>query len=410
MLPAADGGRRTHDVPPDQLRAVDEPEKEDFTQENLNHALATAVYKKDLDKVAYRLAMGSDPNCCAEMQDGTTASMLKLASLQPKPSAHSVFLLLAARADPAASSDGWNLIDALRTHELDTSFKEDLHSFAQPDHEVMLEEYRRAGRTGECIPSTQFDKIDIASFLRNVRKQDLLHAAAVLCDFEAICELLVCGRFNPELGGEFDPNEEIAFSGAHFACPLSLVYYSRDKDARLCMLSLLAARADPHMPSSKMVLTDSSESWTLAGAARAAGHVKLVKILKQIPLSHRAVMHPKAAAKWVLSRIRSVKEVTTDKLKAMVDYILPCMPLDELVREVLAIRADSREDRDCNARFQRLANELLCLSAQRDDGSAVALLLRADARVASHDDSKRSAESTLPEPTARFLTPPARPA
>ena len=358
-------------------------------EEAHNHMLASAVYKKgDLNEVASLLAAGLDPNGCVDMQDGTTASMLFLASMSPKPKAQLAILLLVAGADPeAVSPSGWSLAKALRTRKLDASFQEDLESFIKMDYDTLLEEYRTMGRSGECapdsVPDSGLDKIEIESFMRNVQnKQDLLHAAAMLCDFDTICQLLARHR------GALDLNAEIKMNG-HLLSPLSLAYYSRDQDSDLCVQSLLAVRADPHMPSRKELLTDTSKCWTLAGAARKDEQFDLVKILKQIPLRNRTIVHPEAAAKWIWSRIRRV-EVTTALVKSMLDYLVPCMFLDELVQEVLAMRPESREDEEPFAvLYWRLAGQLLCLSAQHDDDKAVERLLRETVDVESHDDSKR---------------------
>ena len=351
--------------------------------------LASAVFAKDLDEVASLLAAGLDPNGCVDMQGGSTASMLYLASMWPKAKAQLAILLLAADADPeAVSPSGWSLVKALHTRELDASFQEDLESFIKMDCDILLEEYRTMGRLGGCapdsVPDSGLDKIEIESFMRNVQnKQDLLHAAAMLCDFDTICQLLARHR------GALDLNAEIKMNG-HLLSPLSLAYYSRDQDSDLCVQSLLAVRADPHMPSRKELLTDTSKCWTLAGAARADEQLDLVTILKQIPLRNRTIAHPATAAKWIWSRIMHVKEVTTDSVKSMLDYLVPCMFLDELVQELLAMRAESREDEKPFAvLYWRLAGQLLCLSAQHDDDKAVERLLRETVDVESHDDSKR---------------------
>ena len=351
--------------------------------------LASAVFAKDLDEVASLLAAGLDPNGCVDMQGGSTASMLYLASMLPKAKAQLAILLLAADADPeAVSPSGWSLVKALHTRELDASFQEDLESCIKMDCDILLEEYRTMGRLGGCapdsVPDSGLDKIEIESFMRNVQnKQDLLHAAAMLCDFDTICQLLARHR------GALDLNAEIKMNG-HLLSPLSLAYYSRDQDSDLCVQSLLAVRADPHMPSRKELLTDTSKCWTLAGAARADEQLDLVTILKQIPLRNRTIAHPAAAAKWIWSRIMHVKEVTTDSVKSMLDYLVPCMFLDELVQELLAMRAESGEDEEpFAALYWQLAEQLLCLSAQHDDDKAVAQLLGANTDVESHDDSKR---------------------
>ena len=350
-------------------------------EEERNHVLASAVFKQDLNKVASLLAAGLDPNGCVDTQDGTTANMLFLALMSPKPKAQLAILLLAVRADPdAPSRDGWNLIKAMRTRDLDANFREDLENLVNVDCDTLLEEYRTMGRSGKCTPGSDFDEIDIASFLRNARKEDLLHAAAMLCDFETICQLLYCD--------EFDPNGEIEFN-EHLVSPLSLAYCSRNQASDLCVHSLLAARADPHMPSMEELLADASKCWTLAEAARADEQLDLVKILKEIPLRNRTIAQPEAAAKWIWSRIRRVA-VTTALVKSMLDYLVPCMFLDELVQELLAMRAESGEDEEpFAALYWQLAEQLLCLSAQHDDDKAVAQLLGANTDVESHDDSKR---------------------
>ena len=337
--------------------------------------------------------MGSDPTGSVEMDDGSSMSILELASAVGKPDAELVFLLLAARADPnAVSPSGWSRAD-------DPDFTECLDSFFGSDCDVLLEECRMMGRTVDHSPVSLFDKADVASFLQNLRQEDLLHAAAILCDAVIICQL-VCHQ------SAFDPNKEIEINGV-FACPLSLVYHSSDTDSALCLKSLIVARADPHMP----LLGGSSAGWTLAAAARADQKHAVVKILQDIPMMRNlAIAHPATAAKWIWSRIRRV-EVTTAVVKSMLDYLVPCMYLDELVQEVLAIRADPSEDEETFAvLYWRLAEQLLCLSARYDDDKAVEQLLRASADVASHDDSERLAASTPPELIARFLTMPDRPA
>ena len=343
--------------------------------------------------MAAYLATGSDPTGSVELDDGSFTSILELASSVGKPDAELVFLLLAARADPnAVSPSGWSRAD-------DPDFTECLDSFFGSDCDVLLEECRMMGRTGDHSPVSLFDEADVASFLQNLRQEDLLHAAAILCDVVTICQL-VCHQ------SAFDPNKEIEINGV-FACPLSLVYHSSDTDSALCLKSLIVARADPHMP----LLGGSSAGWTLAAAARADQKHAVVKILQKIPMMRNlAIAHPATAAKWIWSRIRRV-EVTTAVVESMLDYLVPCMYLDELVQEVLAIRAEPSEDEETFAvLYWRLAEQLLCLSAQYDDDKAVEQLLRASADVASHDDSERLAASTPPELIARFLTRPDRPA
>ena len=137
-------------------------------------------------------------------------------------------------------------------------------------------------------------------------------------------------------------------------------------------------------------LGGSSAGWTLAAAARADQKHAVVKILQNIPMMRNlAIAHPATAAKWIWSRIRRV-EVTTAVVESMLDYLVPCMYLDELVQEVLAIKAEPSEDEGTYAvLYWRLADQLLCLSAQHDDDKAVAQLLGANTDVESHDDSKR---------------------
>ena len=342
--------------------------------------------------MAAYLATGSDPTGSVELDDGSFTSILELASSVGKPDAELVFLLLAARADPnAVSPSGWSI-------NYDPDFTECLDSFFGLDCDVLLEEYRMMGRTGDHSPVSLFDEADVASFLQNLRQEDLLHAAAILCDVVTICQL--CHQ------SAFDPNKEIEINGV-FACPLSLVYHSSDKDSALCLKSLIVARADPHMP----LLGGSSAGWTLAAAARTDQKHAVVKILQNIPMMRNlAIAHPATAAKWIWSRIRRV-EVTTAVVESMLDYLVPCMYLDELVQEVLAIKAEPSEDEGTYAvLYWRLADQLLCLSARYDDDKAVEQLLRASADVASHDDSERLAASTPPELIARFLTRPDRPA
>ena len=293
----------------------------------------------------------------------------------------SSYLLLAAGADPHASLDGWSLAKALTSGELDASFREDLVRFLEADCDTLLEEYR----TVEECPDNEIDVSDIASFFRNLRKEDLLHAAAALCDFETICQLLSC----PSLG--FDPNEEIELNEA-LVSPLSLAYYSHDPDSDLCVHSLLAARADPHMPSMERTLEEGF--WTLARAARGDEQADMLQTLKQIPLRNRTIRQPEAAAEWIWSRISCVG-VTTAVVESMLEYLMPCLYLDELVREVLATTAESPEDEEPFAElYLPLAKQLLCASARVNDDKAVELLLRQGTEVDSHDDSNRSAAPT----------------
>ena len=117
----------------------------------------------------------------------------------------------------------------------------------------------------------------------------------------------------------------------------------------------------------------------------------LLKIIKQIPLRNRTIVQPKAAAEWIWSRISCVA-VTTAVVASMLDYLVPCMYLHELVREVLA---ESPEDEKLFAElYCPLAEQLLCASARFNDDKAVELLLREGTEVDSHDDSKRSAAPT----------------
>ena len=329
--------------------------------------------------MAAHLATGSDPSGSVVLHGDRTVSILELASSVEKPDVELVFLLLAGRANPnAVSPSGWSMVKALRTRNFDPNFKECLDSFFGSDCDVLLEQCRMMGRTGDRSPVELFDEADVASFLQNLRQEDLLHAAAILCDVVIICQL-VCHH------SAFDPNKEIEINGV-LACPLSLVYYSSDKDSALCLKSLIVARADPHMP----LVGGSSAGWTLAAAARNDQKHALVKILQKIPMIRNlAIAHPATAAKWIWSRIRRV-EVTTAVVKSMVDYLVPCMYLDELVQEVLAIRAEPSEDEETFAvLYWRLATQLLCLSARYEDDKAVEQLLRASTDVESHDDSER---------------------
>ena len=83
-------------------------------------------------------------------------------------------------------------------------------------------------------------------------------------------------------------------------------------------------------------------------------------------------------------------------VESMLEYIMPCMYLHELVREVLTERAESPEDEEPFAElYWQLAEQLLCASAHFSDDKAVELLLRQGTEVDSHDDSnKRSAAPT----------------
>ena len=331
-------------------------------------------------KVACLLATGSDPNGNVNLESGGAASMLFVATKCQKPDVKRVFLLLAAGADPHASSRyGWSLAKALTSGKLDAGFHEDLLTFLTTDCDTLLEDYR----TVEECPDNEIDVSDIASFFRNLRKEDLLHAAAALCDFETICQLLYC----PDL--EFDPNREIELNGA-LACPLSLAYYSHDPDSDLCVYSLLAARADPHMPSRERKVRGEG-FWTLAGAARVDELADMLQTLKQIPLRNRTIVHPGEAGEWIWSRISCVG-VTTAVVESMLEYLMPCMYLDELVRELLDTTAASPEDEERFAElYWQLAKQLLCASARVNDDKAVELLLRQGMEVDSHDDSNRSA-------------------
>jgi len=350
------------------------------TEEVKTHRLAQAVYKQDLHLVASYLATGSDPTGIIELGDDRTMSILELwfqHSTVEKPDVEIVFLLLAARADPdTVSPSGWSMVKALRTRNFDPDLKECFDNFFGSDCDLLLEECRMVCRTGDRIPASLFEEADVASFLQNLRQEDLLHAAAIFCDFVHICQLVY---------NAFDPNEEIEINGA-LACPLSLVYYSSDEDSTLCLQSLIAARADPHMPLSG----GPSAGWTLAAAARDDQNHAVVKILEKIPMMRNlAIAHPATAAKWIWSRIWRV-EVTTAAVKSMLDYLVPCMYLGELVEEVLAIRAKPEEDEETfTVLYWRLAEQLLCLSARYDDDKAVEQLLRASADVASHDDRER---------------------
>ena len=190
--------------------------------------------------------------------------------------------------------------------------------------------------------------------------------------------------------------------------PLSLAYYSRDPDSDLCVYSLLAARADPHIPSMERKLGDGF--WTLARAVGNDEQADMLQKLKLIALRIPTIVHPKAAAEWIWSRISCVG-VTTAVVESMLEYLMPYMYLHELVREVLTERAESPEDEETFVElYWQLAEQLLCASAHFSDDKAVELLLRQGTEVDSHDDSKRSAAPTHCQSLARFLTRPDRPA
>ena len=125
----------------------------------------------------------------------------------------------------------------------------------------------------------------------------------------------------------------------------------------------------------------------------------MLQTLKQIPLRSRTIRQPGAAAEWIWHRISCVG-VTTAVVASMLEYLMPCMYLDELVREVLATTAESPEDEESFAElYLPLAKQLLCASARFNDDKAVELLLRQGMEVDSHDDSNRSScAHTLPEP------------
>ena len=401
------GGRLVHDVPPDQLRPCESDEE--AQTELLAHALFERNGENPISpsrareialQVACLLATGSDPNGNVELENGDPVSMLFVATKCRKPDVKLVFLLLAAGADPHASSPrpyGWSLAKALTSRELDASFHEDLLTFLTTDCDTLLEDFRKLE---EC-PDNEIDVSDIASFFRNLRKEDLLHAAAALCDLESLCQLLYC----PSV--EFDPDREIKLNGA-LVSPLSLAYYSRDPDSDLCVYSLLAARADPHIPSMERKLGDGF--WTLARAVGNDEQADMLQKLKLIALRIPTIVHPKAAAEWIWSRISCVG-VTTAVVESMLEYLMPYMYLHELVREVLTERAESPEDEETFVElYWQLAEQLLCASAHFSDDKAVELLLRQGTEVDSHDDSKRSAAPTHCQSLARFLTRPDRPA
>ena len=371
------------DVRPDQLRPWE------FDEEVKTDVLAHALFERNdagpsrareiARRVARLLATGADPNGNFKLEGGHAVSMLFVATYQ-KPDVKLVFLLLAAGADPHAPTlrHGRSLAEAWTSRELDASIHEGVLRFCQADCDTLLEKYRNEE---EC-PDNELDVSDMASFFRNLRKEDLLHAAAALCDFEGICQLLYCRR------PEFDPNREIKLNGA-LVCPLSLAYYSRDPDSDLCVYAMLI-RADPHMPSMERTLGELGEGfWTLAGAARMDEQADMLETIKQIQLRNRIIVHPEVAADWIWSRISCVG-VTTAVVESMVDYLLPCMYLHELVREVLATTAASPEDE----LYWQLAEQLLCVSAQVNDDKTVELLLGKGTNVDSHDASKRSAAPT----------------
>ena len=408
-LRTSKGGRHAHDVPPDQLRPCES--EEEVQTEMLVHALcegegenpSPSRAREIARQVACLLATGSDPNGNVELKNGDAVSMLFVATKRRKPDVKLVFLLLAAGADPHASSPrpygSWSLAKALTSRELDASFHGNVFRFLEADCDTLLEECRSV----EDWPDNEIGVSDIASFFRNLRKEDLLHAAAALCNFESLCQLLYCPS------PKFDPDREINLNGA-LVSPLSLAYYSRDPDSHLCVYSLLAARADPYMPSMERKLGEGF--WTLAGAARVDEQADMLQTLKQIPL--RTLVHPGAAADWIWSRISCVG-VTTAMVESMLEYLVPCMYLDELVREVLTERAASPEDEEPFAElYWKLAEQLLCVSARFNDDKTVELLLREETDVDSLDDSKRSAAPThcqsLQSLLARFLTRPDRPA
>ena len=373
------------DVRPDQLRPweCDEEVKTDV----LAHALherndaGPSGAREIARRVACLLATGADPNGNCKLVGGDTVSMLFVATKCQKRDAKLVFLLLAAGADPYAptSRHGWSLAEALTSRELDASIHEGVLRFCQADCDTLLEVYRNEE---EC-PDNEIDVSDIASFFRNLRKEDLLHAAAALCDFEGICQLLYCRS------PEFDPNREIKLNGA-LVCPLSLAYYSCDPDSDLCVYAMLI-RADPHMPSMEMKLPAGEGFWTLAGAARMDEQADMLETIKQIQLRNRIIVHPEVAADWIWSRISCVG-VTTAVVESMVDYLLPCMYLHELVREVLA--ASPEDEETVAEHYWQLAEQLLCASARVNDDKTVELLLGKGTNVDSHDASKRSAAPT----------------
>ena len=394
-LPASDGDRGTRDLPPDQLRVCES------TEEARTHALWLAVHKQDVKQAAVHLAAGADPSGILTLEDHSIVSILQLACLSEKPDAEVVLLLLAAGADPeAVSPSGWSLSKALRARK---NLRECLNHCFATDCDVLLAYCQEMGSSEEC-PGSHIDGLDIASFLRNLREEDLLHAAVALCDAMTICQLLT---FRDD--DAYDLNAEIEING-RLVSPLSLAYYSPYADSDRCVLILLAARADPHMPLSKEFLADGSDSWTLARAARADKHLETLEILKQLPLRSRTIVQPEAAAEWIWHRISCVG-VTTAVVASMLEYLTPCMYLDELVREVLATTAESPEDEEPFAElYWKLAEQLLCVSTRFNDDKTVELLLRQGTKVDSHDDSNRSAAPTHCQSLARFLTRPDRPA
>ena len=187
-------------------------------------------------KVACLLATGSDPNGNVNLESGGAASMLFVATKCQKPDVKRVFLLLAAGADPHASSRyGWSLAKALTSGKLDAGFHEDLLTFLTTDCDTLLEDYR----TVEECPDNEIDVSDIASFFRNLRKEDLLHAAAALCDLESLCQLLYC----PSV--EFDPDWEIKLNGALVSTELG-VLLTRPRQRSLRVQPARCARGSAH--------------------------------------------------------------------------------------------------------------------------------------------------------------------
>ena len=80
------------------------------------------------------------------------------------------------------------------------------------------------------------------------------------------------------------------------------------------------------------------------------------------------------------------------RVESLVDYLLPCMYLHELVREVLA--ASPEDEETIAEHYWQLAEQLLCASARVNDDKTVELLLGKGTNVDSHDASKRSAAPT----------------
>ena len=350
------------DFSPAQLRAV-----YDCDADSRAATLAQALRENDPSRVAALLATGCEPNGCVK-SEGNMCQMLTIASMVSQPNVSIGLLLLTAHADPA-DAFGWCISDLVPADDCENSFSIYLRSTLKGfKYDSLLAEYREAADAREPSPINPFAD-GAKTFLRNLQEADLLHAAALMCDVESICLLLVLH------GGGLDPNREIEIGGCH-ACPLSLAYYSRGGHQSLCIKALLSAHADPRMPSSgSLPCGPFSAGWTLATAARHDKHRALTKLVRQVPICDSAIARLEPAAEWFWRRILRMEQITTTLVKSSLDYLRRCMFLQDLVRAVLEGGDGEGVEKTHPDVYSRVLSALSCLAAQYNDSAVVSWLL-----------------------------------